>query len=152
MSTTAIRRDVWPAELHIDPDAPDPQHRRLVYPVRVVVTLDEVFVFADGAPPTLQFRDRLQSYSAPIPPQRATKQQLREGLDVRHIATTESGHVLVFTKASGCGCGSRLKVLSLGSLLTLAESSVSPVSLAPAQPDQTANSTPFTAAASSKDR
>lgn len=144
--TTATRTDMWPAELRIDPDAPNKDDRRHVYPVRVVVTLDEILVFTDGRPPTLVFRDRLKSYSPPTPDVQATKEQLRTGSNRQAIATTESGHVLVFTRASGCGCGSRLKVLSLPTLLAIADGTDTKTSASPSA------STPFAAMASTKDK
>ncbi len=123
MSISATRLDLWPAELITDPDAPDPADRRRVYPVRVVVTLDEILVWEDGRPPRLVFRDGLVSYSPAIPPHRATKEQRNDPSSMWAVATTDSGHALTFTRASGCGCGSRLKLLSLQSLLNQAEGS-----------------------------
>lgn len=140
----AIRTDVWPAELRVDPDA-SPEDTRHVYPVRVIVTLDEVLVFEDGRTPRLVFRDQLVEYSAPIHPIRATKEQRRQGLSSQHIVTTETGHVLVFVKASGCGCGSRLKLLSLRTLLDIANQQTG-------QTEQTQTTDSFAAIASSRDK
>lgn len=118
--TSAVRLDLFPAELIADPDAPDPADRRRVYPVRVVVTLDEVLVYRDASPrPELVFRDGLVSFSPPVPAHRQTKAQRADPSSTWAVATTDSGHALTFQRASGCGCGSRLKVLSLQALLQL---------------------------------
>lgn len=122
------RMDLFPAELIVDPDAPDPQDRRRVYPVRVIVTLDEVLVFKDASPrPELVFRDGLVSFSPAPQPHRMTKAERRDPVNSFSIATTDTGHVLSFKRATGCGCGSRLKVLSLQALFdtqTQAQSSM----------------------------
>lgn len=115
--TTAVRADVFPAELVGNPDAPDPADRTRVYPVRVVVTMDEVLVWEDGRVPRLVFRDRLASYSPPTPAHRATREQRKTGAHRWAVLTTDSGHAVSFARSSGCGCGSRLKVMSLASLL-----------------------------------
>ena len=117
-SRSAVRADVFPAELLVDPDAPNPEDRRRVYPVRVIVTLDEIFVFQDASPaPLLVFRDGLVSYSAPTPAHLVPKAERTTTPALFHIATSDTGHALSFKRASGCGCGSRLKVLSLQTLL-----------------------------------
>ena len=117
--TTAIRADVFPAELLGNPDAPDPADRTRVYPVRVVVTLDEVLVFKDaGRRPELVFRDRLVSYSPP-PGRRAPLKDQKSGAARWAVLTTDSGHALSFARSSGCGCGSRLKAMSTQTLLAL---------------------------------
>lgn len=122
------RSDMFPAELVIDPDAPDPQDVRRVYPVRVIVTADEVVVFEDASPrPRIVFRDGLVSFSAPPPPHTLTRaERLANPLSEFTIVTTDSGHVLSYRRASGCGCGSRLKVLSLQALLSTPSSEPSP--------------------------
>lgn len=113
--TSGVRKDMFPAELIIDPDTPDRQH---VYPVRVVVTLDEVLVFKDSSKvPVLVFRDELTSYSPPTPVQKATRQERKSQSYLWAVATTESGHALTWKRSSGCGCGSKLKALSLQALL-----------------------------------
>ena len=117
----SVRADTFPAELIIDLDAPSPEDRVRVYPVRVVVTSDEILVLKDASPrPELVFRDLVLSYSQATPPHRLTRaQRKQEPLHEFSIVTTDSGHVLAFRRASGCGCGSRLKVLSLQALLDM---------------------------------
>lgn len=113
--TSGVRKDTFPAELTIDQDTPESQR---VYPVRVVVTLDEVLVFKDAPNvPVLVFRDQLSSYSPPKPVQKATREERRSGSYLWAVATTESGHALTWKRASGCGCGSKLKALSLQALV-----------------------------------
>lgn len=122
-STTAVRHDLYPAELVADPDAPDPQDRRRVYPVRVIVTMDEILVFAEeGRRPNLVFRDRLASYSPALPAARVSKAERRSGAHQWAVATTDSGHALTWKRSAGCGCGSRLKTMSLSLLLSAADS------------------------------
>lgn len=73
----------------------------------MVVTLEQVLVFADSSSgPQLIFSDNIVDYTPPNP--RAAK--LRNLYNPREaLITTESGKTLAFHRASGCGCGSRLK-------------------------------------------
>lgn len=115
---TAVRYDIWPCELQIDPEAPVPADRRHVYPARVVVTLTDIFVFTDG-PFALVFHDKLlpgvDGFSPAVPPQRRKKTDPPSSS--WNIARSDSGHTLLFRKSSGCGCGSKMKGISFSALL-----------------------------------
>lgn len=90
--TAFIRLDLFPATVVIGELGEQRYH-----PARVVITDDAVYVFMDG--PNFRepvYEGRLEDYYV-------------EG-SVRY-AVTDSGDTLRITKASGCGCGSRLRGL-----------------------------------------
>lgn len=114
-----VRADVFPAVLTVaPPDASpasslspvSPAPARTLEKVRVIVTLDAVYVFQDASGgPQLIFSERLAEYTPPpaLPP-RATPQQVR-ALRREATLTTDSGKTLAFHRSDNCGCGSRLK-------------------------------------------
>lgn len=114
-----IRADVFPAILTVSPPAAPPADSlaplhpdsRRIERVRVVVTLDAVFVFQDDPRgPQLIFSERLHSYAPPPPPNR-TQRAIPNSKTPPRQATlqTDSGKTLAFYRDGSCGCGSRLK-------------------------------------------
>lgn len=114
-----IRADVFPAVLTVSPpDAPAPADSTSLHPtqrrldkVRVVVTLDAVYVFQDHHQgPQLIFSERLSSYTPPPPPSRAGRALPNSRTPPRQATLqTDSGKTLAFYRDGHCGCGSRLK-------------------------------------------
>lgn len=119
-SRPRVRADVFPAVLTVSPpSAPTPATSlsplpgapsRTLEKVRVIVTLDAVYVFQDASPgPALIFSERLADYTPPQkPPPRSSPAQLR-ALRREATLTTDSGKTLAFHRSDNCGCGSRLR-------------------------------------------
>lgn len=118
---TSLRADVFPAVLSVAP-ASDPPATSVGYPnpeerpgtkylekVRVLVSMDSVYVFRDSATgPELIFFERLASYT-PMP-KKPAKRGFTESLKQREATlVTDSGKTLAFHRSGSCGCGSRLK-------------------------------------------
>lgn len=87
VGTVQVRADVWPATVvYSFADNPFPKSR-------VIITADEITVLVESGGPSVYYTGRLEDYSGD-----------RKSL----VATTADGTITV-TKASGCGCGSKLK-------------------------------------------
>lgn len=112
MANRQIRSDIYPSVF----TTTDADGNTTVYDkVRTVTTLDHVYVFQDANPhPTVVFEDRLTSYTPPVPPTRVKK--AAQLLDRKVSLETEEGHTATIVKMSGCGCGSRLKTMTLDKL------------------------------------
>ena len=113
MANYQIRSDVYPAAVTLtSEDGTETQYEK----VRIIVTLDHVYVFRDAQPaPEIVFEDRLVSYTPPIPATRVRRAaQLLNRSATFETADEMSGE---FIKMGGCGCGSRLKTISLTNLL-----------------------------------
>lgn len=106
------RADVFPARITLtDPEG----NESYLEKVRIVVTLDHVYVFQDENPrPVIAFEDRLTSYTPPTPSTRVRKSH--QLLDRSAKFETEDGYSASFLRMSGCGCGSRMKNMSLSKL------------------------------------
>lgn len=113
MPNYQIRADVFPATVKI---AQDGNEDRFVDKARVIITLDNVYIFLDGVPEFEKvFDDRLTSYTPPV---KATR--VRKAVDLLNrnaIIETEDGCTVTFQRMSSCGCGSRLKNARLETLL-----------------------------------
>ena len=111
--TYQIRADIFPAKIQLtNPDDTITE----VEKARIVVTLDHVYVFVDGQPaPSIVFEDRLTSYTPPLPSTRV--RNATQLLDRSAIFETEDGYTGKFLRMGGCGCGSRLKNMSLTNLM-----------------------------------
>ena len=98
-----IRTDMYPARVSVTSSDGATQ---LFDQARLVITADAIYVFKDSpAGPTLVFNERMDSYDRGVPLyQRTRTRPAREA-----SAVTDSGSQVTFTRASGCGCGSRLK-------------------------------------------
>jgi hypothetical protein len=109
-----IRTDMFPAVVNlIDPETGESSiHDKC----RVILTLDAMYVFQDAgsSTPTRIFEDRLVSYTPPTPATRVRKAY--ELLDRSAHFETADGYTGTFMRASGCGCGSRLKTSTLATL------------------------------------
>lgn len=112
MANMQIRSDIYPSIF----TATDADGNVQTYDkVRTVVTLDHVYVFQDANPhPTVVFEDRLTSYTPPIPSTRVRKAS--QLLDRKVQLETEEGFTGTIVKMSGCGCGSRMKTMTLDKL------------------------------------
>lgn len=99
MASHRVRVDVFPAHVALSTG-------EVFDRVRIIVTLDTVFVFKDSsAGPVVAFSERLASYDPGNPPHRRTRSNpVRPAL-----VTTDSDTVITFNRTGGCGCGSRLK-------------------------------------------
>lgn len=106
------RADIFPAKITIiDSEGKETYYEK----VRIVVTLDHVYVFRDENPaPVVAFEDRLTSYTPPVPSTRVRK--AHQLLDRSAKFETEDGYSGSFLRMSGCGCGSRMKNMSLSKL------------------------------------
>ena len=113
MTNYQIRADVFPATVHLTD--PETGEETVLEKTRVILTLDHIFIYQDDNPaPKIVFEDRLNSYTPPIPATRVRKPA--ELLKRYAEFETESANGK-FQRASGCGCGSRLKNASLASLM-----------------------------------
>jgi hypothetical protein len=112
--TVALRADVYPATLVIDPGP----NQRVQDRVRVLVLQgdpernppvpDRLTVFADASDgPHVVYSQLLTDFTAPSRPQRLRDVHLPEYK--LYQATTQSGTPIQFEKSGGCGCGSRLR-------------------------------------------
>lgn len=120
MTSYQVRVDVFPAVITLNPPPAteeDPMPQAKTYEkARVVLTLDHMFVYLDGQPkPELVFEDSLVSYSPPLPATRVRKAS--QLLDRSAQFETGEGYTGSFVRMSACGCGSRLKNMSLQDLL-----------------------------------
>lgn len=113
MTNYQVRVDLYPATLRLTNESGE---ERTLDKVRIVMTLDHVFVFQDANPkPAIVFEDRLNSYTPPTP---ATRVRKASDLLNRYAEfETADGTIGTFQKMSGCGCGSRLKTASLQSIM-----------------------------------
>jgi hypothetical protein len=112
MASRQIRSDIYPSAFtYTDADG----NTKTIEKVRTVTTLDHVYVFQDGNPhPHIIFEDRLTSYTPPVPATRVKK--AAQLLDRKVTLETEEGFSAEIVKMSGCGCGSRLKTMTLDRL------------------------------------
>jgi hypothetical protein len=116
-----VRADIFPAVLVVAPatsshpatilsypQPDDPDGRRLLDKVRVLVTDTHVYVFQDSSQgPQVIFSEPLDTYTPATPlHQRRTRDASKPS---EALATTQSGKSLAFARQGGCGCGSRLK-------------------------------------------
>jgi hypothetical protein len=129
-ANSRVRADVFPALVAVAPAAPaapashapiDPATTATTYgrvnsaaghvqvdKCRVVVTLDRVLVFQDApGGPSLIFSERIASYTPP--PSQRTLTIRTQATPREATITTDSGKTLAFRRATGCGCGSRLR-------------------------------------------
>lgn len=126
-ANSRVRADVFPALVAVAPashtplDAADPATTATTYgrvnsaaghvqvdKCRVVVTLDRVLVFQDApGGPSLIFSERIASYTPP--PSQRTLTIRTQATPREATITTDSGKTLAFRRATGCGCGSRLR-------------------------------------------
>lgn len=113
MTSYQVRADIFPANLLLTKSDGE---EKTFDKVRIVITLDHVYVFQDDHPkPSIVFEDRLTSYTPPV---RATRvRKATELLDRTAQFETEDGYSAKFLRTGGCGCGSRLKTAKLDSLL-----------------------------------
>lgn len=113
MTNYSLRADIFPARITLmNPDGSETIHNK----VRIILTLDHVYVFADGSPQfETVFEDRLTTYTPPTPATRVRK--ANELLDRSAKFTTEDGYSASFLRTGGCGCGSKLKTAPLSTLL-----------------------------------
>lgn len=117
----SVRADVFPATLVVAPASSpepatvlrypqpdDPDGHRLLQSVRVLVTDTHVYVFQDSAQgPRVVFAEPAASYTPSTPlHQRRTRDASKPA---EATVTTRTGKTLAFSRAGGCGCGSRLK-------------------------------------------
>jgi hypothetical protein len=104
--TRRIRADVFPARVSVTHPNDPAQTPTLFDKARLIVTTDTVYVYQDSpSGPELVYTERLASYDAGVPVHRRTRTMpAREA-----SAVTDSGAEVTFARASGCGCGSRLK-------------------------------------------
>lgn len=114
MANLQIRTDMFPALVRlIDPSSGEAVvHDKC----RVILTLDHMYVFQDAGAkaPSRIFEDRLTSYTPPVPAPRVRK--AFDLMDRSAKFETEDGFTGTFVRASGCGCGSRLKTATLQTL------------------------------------
>ncbi len=111
MPNIQIRTDMFPAVVNVI----DADGKSTIYDkARVILTLDHMYVFQDANPtPAVVFEDRLISYNPPISP---TKAKTPEELYERFARFETEDFSGTFMRASGCGCGSRLKTATLATL------------------------------------
>lgn len=111
-----LRADVFPARVVFHRSGSEPE----VYEkVRVVVTVDALFVFKDSAQgPTLSFFERLAKYDPGVPTHRRTRARPARPA----LATTNSGIEVTFSRLGSCGCGSRLRSFDPFSQIPMAAS------------------------------
>lgn len=113
MANYQVRTDLYPVIVRVDPGT---EQEQVFDKARIVITLDHLYIFQDDQPvPSIVFEDRLTSYTPPVPATRVRKAS--QLLDRSAKFETEDGHQGVFMKHGGCGCGSRLKNMSLSTLL-----------------------------------
>lgn len=118
MSSRQIRLDLFPASISFSKEDAETQE---FDKVRVVLTLDHIYVFSDqnaGAPKVV-FSDTLVSYTPPIPLNRVRKASQLSDRSA-HMETGE-GFEGVLNRMSGCACGTRLKTLSIQTLMDAAD-------------------------------
>lgn len=118
MTSYQVRVDLFPAIINITTPADGlTEPETTTYEkARVVLTLDHMFVYLDGQPkPELVFEDTLVSYTPPLPATRVRKAS--QLLDRSAQFETGDGYTGSFLRMSSCGCGSRLKNMSLQDLL-----------------------------------
>lgn len=112
MANRQIRSDIYPS---IFTATHEDGSTQTFEKVRTVTTLDHVYVFQDSNPhPKVVFEDRLTSYTPPVPATRVKK--AAQLLDRKVSLQTEEGFTADIVKMSGCGCGSRLKTMTLDKL------------------------------------
>lgn len=113
MPNHQIRTDLYPVIVNVSKEGEPDQ---VFDKARIVITLDHVYIFQDDQPlPSIKFEDRLVSYTPPVPATRVRKAS--QLLDRRALFETEEGYSAYFMKHGGCGCGSRLKTISLSTIL-----------------------------------
>lgn len=113
MANQQVRVDVFPSILTLEDENGD---QTMHSNVRVILTLDHIYVFKDETPkPVLVFEDRLESYTPPIAPTRVKR--AADLANRKAIFISAEGTTGYFIGSGSCGCGSRLKSASAASLL-----------------------------------
>lgn len=114
MTSYQVRADVFPCQItlkNVEESSQPVVHSK----VRVIVTLDHIFVFQDANPkPEIIFEGPLVSYTPPLPVTKITRAAATK--DRSALFTTEEFEGSFFKEVS-CGCGSRLKTATISSLL-----------------------------------